>query len=403
MADFSYVAKNEDGRTQRGVLEAARAREAVARLWDRGYTVINVRPTFSVARLSDIRLGRRRVNQQSLALFCRQFATMIGAGVSILESLRILSRQQRKKDLRELLEEVAQDLEGGSTLSDAFAAREGAFPPILVNMVNAGEVGGILEEVFDRLATHFDKEAELNAKIRSATVYPKLVLAVAVAVVGFLVTCVIPQFGDMFRSMGATLPVLTLGMLGFSEIVRDNVFYILAGGLFAWLAVSAVCRVERVAFWLDKVKLRLPVFGELELKRCMARFARTQGTLLKSGVPILQSVEVVGDAIGNRYIGSILSEVQQSIRQGHSMALPMQASPVFPPMLAEMVSVGEETGSLEEMLFKAADFFEREVDIMVERFTALLEPVIVICLGGVVAFVLISMYMPIFEVIKLVQ
>ncbi len=341
--------------------------------------------------------GRGRVGLRDLGLFCRQFATMINAGVAILTSLNILTRQAGSRRLRTALAAVSRGIEQGSTLSDAFRAQPDAFPPILVNMASAGEAGGILEESFERLADHFEKEHAVSQKVKSAMTYPSIVSVVAVGVVAFMVVFVLPSFINIFAQMGAELPGPTLFVLAVSDFVRAYWYLLIAGLVLLIIGLGLYTQSPAGAYQLDALLLRVPVFGDVILKRSVSRFCRTLGTLLRSGVPLLVSLNVVERTVGNRPVAAAIVAAEDEIRAGRGIVEPLRASRLFPSMVLEMMAVGEETGSIDTMLLKVADFFDKDIDVTVGRLSSMVEPLIIVFVGGMVGFILISLIMPMFD------
>ncbi|MCL6450770.1 MAG: type II secretion system F family protein [Acetobacteraceae bacterium] len=407
MPRFRYRARDPVGRPVEGGLDAPNERSAVDALRAQGLLVTRLELDRDLGRLVAarrplVRRGRR-IRVRDLALFCRQFSTMIGAGVSIMSSLRILSRQTGDRRLRTSLEAVAHDLEAGETLSAAFRRRAGEFPAVMVNMVAAGEVGGILEEVFDRLSAHFEREDGVNQKVRSAMIYPSVVICLAVAVVVFMVTVVLPNYVAIFKEMGAVLPLPTRMLLGLSRALRVYWYLFLAFPAVAYLALRRLAATPGGKGLIERWLLRVPILGDLLAKLALARFSRTLGALLQSGVPILTALEVVERAVGSAVLGGAVRRAHDAVRAGHSVALPLRASGVVPPMVVEMVAVGEESGAMEAMLFKVADFYEREIDRLVGRITALLEPFVVLFLGVGVGFILVSIVMPMFQIFGMIR
>jgi len=421
---YRYRARTPQGKVMEGTIDARDEREAANTLRSRGFLVTSIQdnrlavsgPAGGAARRGPARRpaprrpastvgGRRRmfglrrgVGLKELALFCRQFSTMIEAGVSILVSLNILSRQMASKRMRLAVAEVKWAIEQGQALSDAFRARSDVFPPILVNMVNAGEAGGSLEQSFERLADHFEKEHAVAQKVKSAMAYPAIVSLVSVGVVVFMIVFVLPSFAGIFASIGAELPGPTKFILAMSNVIRAF-WYVFAGAIGLLLvSFKFIASTEGGAYALDALALRMPVLGDLTLKRAVSRFARTLGTLLRSGVPLLVGLAVVEQTVGNRPVAAAIVAAEDEIRAGRGIAEPLRASRLFPPMVLEMVAVGEETGATDQMLTKVADFYDKEIDAAVERLSSMIEPVIIVFLGGIVGFILLSMIMPMFDV-----
>ena len=420
MVLYRYRAKTPQGKTMEGTLEASDQREAAGLLRSRGLLVTSIAdnreaapparraPGPGVSRTvvlgaggppARLRLLRPRgLGLKELALFCRQFAVMTTAGVAILTSLNILTRQAASKRLHEALLQVAQGIERGQSLSEAFGARSDIFPSILINLVSAGEAGGILEESFERLADHFDKEYAVNQKVRSAMTYPVVVSVVALGVGIFMIVFILPTFVNLFMQMGATLPLPTRIIMGISEVFKTRWYLILGSLLLLVASFQAAAATPRGAYLLDALALKMPVFGGLVLRRAVCRFARTLGTLLKSGVPLLVCLSVVERTVGSRPIAAAISQAGEEIRAGRGIVEPLRASKLFPTMVLEMMAVGEETGAIDTMLSRVADFYDTEIDVTVQRLSAMIEPLIIVVIGGGVGLLLVSLIMPMFDV-----
>ena len=420
MVLYRYRAKTPQGKTMEGTLDASDQRELARLLRSRGLLATSIadnREAVPPARSASgpgasrsvvlgaggppakLRLLRPRgLGLKEMALFCRQFAVMITAGVAILTSLNILTRQAASKGLHQALVQVAQGIERGQSLSEAFAARSDVFPSILINLVSAGEAGGILEESFERLADHFDKEYAVNQKVRSAMTYPLVVSVVALGVGIFMIVFILPTFVNLFMQMGATLPLPTRIIMGISEVVKTR-WYLILGALALLVASFQVAAsTPRGAYALDAFALKMPVFGSLVLRRAVCRFARTLGTLLKSGVPLLVCLSVVERTVGSRPIAAAIAQAGEEIRAGRGIVEPLRASKLFPSMVMEMMAVGEETGAIDTMLSRVADFYDTEIDVTVQRLSAMIEPLIIVVVGGGVGLLLVSLIMPMFDV-----
>ncbi len=351
-----------------------------------------------VQRRRGLSLGGGGVGLRDLSLFCRQFATMINAGVAILTSLNILARQTASRRLRGALSDVSLSIERGQSLSDSFRSRSDVFPAIVVNMVSAGETGGILEECFDRLADHFEKESAVSQKVRSAMTYPIIVSIVAVGVLVFMVVFVLPSFMGIFSQIGGSLPPVTQAIMAVSDFLRVR-WYLPLGVLVVLAAgVKLYSGTPRGAYTLDSLALRLPIVGKVTLMRSVSRFSRTLGTLLRSGVPLLVALSVVERTVGNRPIAAAIIKAEDEIRAGRGIVEPLRASGLFPTMVLEMLAVGEETGAVDTMLSKVADFYDKEVDASVARLASMIEPLIMVFLGGMVGFILVAMVTPMFDI-----
>ncbi|MEW6723941.1 MAG: type II secretion system F family protein [Bacillota bacterium] len=403
MPHFRYSARDQRGERQSGVLESGDISEAAATLRARGLFIVELAESRDVGHLLRRELKRcserrRKVSLLDLAVFCRQFAAMYAARVPVVNALRVLGRQNQGKELGRLLEAVATDLEGGDTLAGSFTRHGSYLPEVFVNMMAAGEVGGVLEAALERLADHFEKEHRIAEKIRAATAYPKVVGVVAFIVIILMLAIVLPSFAQYFGQLGAELPAMTRALLSAGDFLKRHwwgIPLVLVLVRLAWWAVFL--RPDR-QLWLDGVKLRLPIFGELTYKRAVARFARTLSTLLQSGVPVLVSLEVAKKTLDNRYLGEAIGRCQQAVLEGESLAAPMRESGIFTPMFLEMIAVGEETGELEQMLAKVAGFYDEEVNTKADKMAQLLEPVIIVVLAVVVGGILLSIVVPMFDI-----
>lgn len=406
MATFAYKALDKAGTEVAGTLDADNERLALGRLRDMGYLPLEIREE-KVAKggILDTFLGifmRKRVRGKDIITFTRQLSTLIDSGLPLLRSLNVLGEQTESPNLKVQIKDIAQSVQGGSTFSDALAKHPRTFSNLYVNMIKAGEAGGVLEVVLARLAEFSEKEQAVRAKVRGAMVYPALVILVGVGVVLFLTIAIIPTFVSMFTEVNLTLPLPTRIMMAASNFLRGFWWMI----LLAILALVTIYRMwvkkERGRYHSDRIKLRIPILGDLMKKSAISRFARTLGTLITSGVPILQALLIVRDTAGNEVISRAMVAVHNSIREGESIAGPLGKSPVFPPMVVHMIAVGEETGALDNMLIKVSDAYDREVDTMVAALTSVLEPILILGMGIVVGFIVISMYLPIFQMSAMV-
>jgi type IV pilus assembly protein PilC len=398
MAIFKYSAKDNTGRLISGVIEADTDGMVIDRLRDMGFFITSLERTVERTDVFQAIQGLFGIGLKDLAIFSRQFSTMVNSGLSLVRTMSILEQQTTNRRLRVIIAAVRADVEAGRPLSDAMGRHPKAFSSLYVNMVKAGETGGVLDEVLDRVATYLEKEQALRAKIRSAMVYPLLLSAAALGGLFFMTIVILPQFENLFKELGGggTLPLPTQIAISISVGIRR--FWYLGIAATAGLVFLGRRYIQtadgRMRF--DRFKLKMPVMGELNRKIVVARFTRTLGTLIASGVPIMQSLEVVSKAIDNTVIGSAVDAVRASIREGQTIAIPLQFSGVFPPMVVQMAKVGEETGQLEQMLQKVADFYDVEVETTVASLTSLLEPLLIIFMGAVVGSMVIALYLPIF-------
>ncbi|MGH2372545.1 MAG: type II secretion system F family protein [bacterium] len=399
MAVFRYSAKDNTGRMIGGVIEADSDAMVVDRLRDMGFFITNLERTIERTDILQSVQGWMGIGLKDLAIFSRQFATMVNAGLSLVRTMSILEQQSSNKRLKEIIAQVRVDVEGGRPLSDAMGRHPKAFSSLYVNMVKAGETGGVLDEVLNRVATYMEKEQALRSKIRAAMVYPILLTAAAMGGLFFMTIVILPQFETLFREIGGsgTLPLPTQIAMATSVAIRRYWYVVLAVMAVTLYVLRRYLQTPGGRARYDRFKLKMPVIGELNRKIVVARFTRTLGTLIASGVPIMQSLEVVAKAIDNVVIGDAVDAVRASIREGQTIAIPLQFSGVFPPMVVQMAKVGEETGALEQMLQKVADFYDVEVETMVASLTSLLEPILIIVMGVVVGAMVISLYLPIFQ------
>ncbi|MBA7625453.1 Type II secretion system protein F [subsurface metagenome] len=401
MATFAYKALDKAGTEVAGTLDADNEGLALGRLRDMGYLPLEVREE-KVAKggILDTFLGifaGKRVKGKDIVTFTRQLSTLIDSGLPLLRSLNVLGEQTENPNLKVQIKDIGASVQGGSTFSDALAKHPRTFNKLYTNMIKAGEAGGVLEVVLARLAEFSEKDQAVRAKVKGAMVYPALVIMVGIGVVLFLTIAIIPTFVGMFEEVALTLPLPTRIMMVISDFLRGFWWV----NLLAILVLIAVYRMwvrkEGGRYQADKIKLRIPILGELVKKSALSRFARTLGTLITSGVPILQALLIVRDTAGNEVIARAMVAVHNSIREGESIAGPLGKSPVFPPMVVHMIAVGEETGALDNMLIKVSDAYDREVDTTVAALTSVLEPILILGMGLVVGFIVIAMYLPIFQ------
>lgn len=338
-----------------------------------------------------------RVAKRALAVFTRQFSTMLGAGLPLLTCLEILSKQTESAGLKTVLGEVRADVEGGLSLADALRRQPKVFDNLFVNMVESGETGGALDVILERLATYLEKTVALQRKIRGAMIYPVIISVVAVLAIAVLLIFVIPIFAKMYQGVGRELPALTQLVIKISDFMKIAALPLLIGLILLFTIIRRWHKTESGAKTMDPFILRLPVFGDLVRKQAIARFSRTLSTLLSSGVPIIDALEITAKSAGNWVIEDAILKARVSIKGGENIADPLSKTAVFPPMVTQMIAIGEASGGLDEMLKKVADFYDAEVDQAVENLTSALEPIIMVFLGGIVGFLVISMYLPIFQ------
>lgn len=402
---YEYAVRNKDGKIVKGRLEAPNEAAVAQRLRQMGTAPLSITEVATSglnAELNIPGLGDK-VTGKDLAVASRQLATMINAGLSILRSLTILAEQTENKKLAKTLFQVRSDVESGIALSVGLGKHPDIFPPLMVNMIKAGEVGGFLDEVLLSVADNFEKEVKLRAQIKSAMTYPVVVFVIAILATTGMLLFIVPIFAGMFDTLGGELPLPTQILVNLSEGLKFGGPFLLVGLIvFAWWWRRHK-NDEGVRSRLDPLKLKMPVFGPLFQKVAVARFTRNFGTMIKAGVPILQSLEIVGATSGNYVIERAAEDVRDSVRSGQSLTGPLNDHPVFPAMVVQMIAVGEDTGQLDEMLHKIAEFYDQEVEATTAQLTSLIEPLMIAFLGGIVGAMVIAMYMPIFSIFELIE
>ena len=404
-ATYEYKVRDHGGAVKSGSLDAESPAQVAAKLKSMGYAPISINQAGGTKLKKEITIPGfgKKVTLKDLAVFARQFATMVNAGLSLLRALNILTEQTENKELARVLAEVRNDIETGNSLSSGMAKHPDAFPPLMVNMCRAGEVGGFLDSVMLQIANNYEAEVKLKGKVKSAMTYPVVVLCIAViAVIGMLLF-IVPTFVGLFKTLGGQLPLPTRVLVALSTGLKVGIIpliIVVVVGLSVWKKVK---RKKEVRAIIDPLKLKLPVFGELFRKIALTRFARNLGTMMQSGVPILQSLDIVSETTGNIVLERATRAVQESVRTGESLSKPLMDHPVFPPMVVQMMAVGEETGALDTMLHKIAEFYDQEVESTTESLTALIEPLMIAFLGGIVGAMIVALYMPIFKIFDLIK
>jgi type IV pilus assembly protein PilC len=402
MADtFQYKVRDRTGNVTTGSLVADSEALVLARLREQGLTPLDVKR--EKRGIGQIEFGGKKVKLKQVALFSRQFATMVNSGLPILRAIGILSDQSDNKELARVLSEVRLDVEQGSSLSGAIGKHDHVFNNLYVSMVRAGETGGSLDSTLTALADMIEREVRLRGKIKSAMTYPIAVVALVVLIMSAMLLFVVPQFESIFSQLGGTLPLPTRGLLWLSETFKAYWYIVLGGAIAARFFFRRYKKTENGREVVDGLKLRAPVFGALFHKTALSRFSSTLAMLMKSGVPILQALEIVSETVNNKVVGKAITEVQVSVRDGESIAKPLLKYPVFPPMVVQMISVGEETGQVDLMLEKIAQFYDQEVEAAVDSLTSLIEPILIAVIGGCVGAAVVALYMPMFNIIKLIQ
>lgn len=402
---YSYKVKDKAGKLHDGEMQASSQSAVAKALRDRGFVPVRVEEKKSSTLQMEIKIPglSGRIKVKEVSIFSRQFATMINSGLSLLRSLTILAEQTPNRAFRDVILEVKADVEKGSSLSQALEKHPKVFPRIYSSMVKSGEVGGVLDETLERLAQTLESQVELRSQVKSAMMYPAAVFGLVIFIVIAMLLFVVPMFESMFADFGAELPLPTRMLMSLS-VIFTTYWYLAIGGTIGlvvgfkrWIATEG----GRSRF--DAIKLKMPIFGKLVHKTALARFAHTLAALTRTGVPILMAMDIVAETAGNAVVARAVHSVQASVKEGESIAEPLANHPVFPPMVVQMMAVGEETGALDTMLEKVGDFFDREVKTMVEGLTSLIEPLLVVILGATVGGMLLALYLPIFNVITLID
>ena len=396
MAVYVWEGKNRMGEVQKGEMEAA--------------NITTIQGNLNRMKISPIKIKKKpkdlfenvaflqpKVKEADVILFCRQFSTMIDAGLPIIQCLDILYSQQENKTFKKMLKEIKDSVEGGSTLAEALKKYPDQFNNLFVNMVSAGEAGGILDTILKRLSNYLEKAAKLKARVKGAMTYPIVTMLIAVVVVAVILVFVIPVFQEMFKDFGSELPVFTQLVVNVSNFVKSNILYLIGALVLFFYAVKRIYKTEKGRAAIDRYVLKLPVFGVLLRKVAVAKFTRTMGTMLASGVAILEALDIVARTAGNMTIEKAIYKVRTAIAEGRTMSDPLSESGVFPAMVCQMIAVGESTGALDAMLEKIADFYDEQVDQAVENLTSLIEPFMLVFLGVTIGGLVVAMYLPIFK------
>ena len=410
MPTFAYTAKAADGKKMTGTVEAENPNVLRQRLSQQGMTVQNVKPAKAAkAKAPTVGPGSKvgfldkfqRVSLGDLSIFCRQFSTMIDAGVSLVRCLDVLSEQSQSPKLRRIIADLRYEVESGNSLSKGMSKYPSVFSNLFVGLIRAGEVGGVLEEALQRLSVFLEKDVELRRKVKSALTYPIIVSVVALGIVLFLTIFIVPQFMKMFTDLGLKdFPAMTKALMDFSDFMVHKFYIVAAICVVVFIASKMFGRTKVGRRFFDRLKLKIPVFGKLNHKVALARFARTLATLLSSGVPILSAMETVAGTVANEIISDAILDARARVREGDVISEPLRKSKMFPPMVVQMIAIGQESGALDTMLSKIADFYDQEVDAAIAALTAAIEPVLIVFLGVTVGFIVIAMFMPLVGLIN---
>jgi len=413
MPTFTFVARDQLGQLQEGTAEAENAQILARRLRERGLWVQKVdaggasreekKAKAPGVALAPSRRKKRfgRVKSDDLTMFCRQFSTLIHAGVSMVRCLAVLEQQAESPNLKRIVRDISYNVEGGETLTRSLAQFPHVFSNLFVGLVHAGEVGGVLDQSLDRLATFLEEDLKLRRQVKSAMTYPTIVMVLAITIVIGLVTFIVPKFIQLFKDFGVPMPGPTQFLIDCSNFLTNPVNDLVLIGTIVTLVfgINRLKATKTGKHYYDKLLLRVPVFGKLNHRVALARFSRTMSTLMTSGVPILQALETVAGAVDNAVLSNAILDARAAVREGERLGEPLERSRMFPPIVVQMISIGEETGSLDEMLAKVADFYEAEVEAMLRSLTAALEPILIVFLGGIVGFIVVAMFLPLVNII----
>lgn len=401
MATFKYVAKNQESRSVTGKIAAESKAAVIEELRKRNLIIISINEVKDAVKKKSS-FQSKKVKADEIVIFSRQLATMVEAGIPIVQGLDALQEQVTQPMFKRTLGTIAEDISHGSSLSVSFSKHPAVFDTLFVNMVRVGETGGVLAQVLDRIALYMEKTLRLRRKVKAALIYPAVVVSMAVIITIVLLVKVVPTFAEIYESFDSELPALTQVLIQVSEILQHYLLYVV-GAIFA---VAFLLRqwhkTNRGALVIDGALLKLPVFGDLLRKVAISRFSRTLATLVQSGVPILESLDIVGKTIGNKVLEVVVDDVKNNVRSGESIAPPLSKSGVFPPMVTRMISIGEKSGQLEKMLLKISEFYDDQVDAAVDGLTSIIEPLIIGVLGIVIGFIVIALFMPIMNITQII-
>ncbi|MDD5135863.1 MAG: type II secretion system F family protein [Candidatus Omnitrophica bacterium] len=402
--NFKYAAKNKDGKNITGILDAADRTAAISTLRKQELIIVSLDAAKPESRFTlPFANRKKKIKIDDLVIFSRQLATMVDAGIPLVSALDILGEQIDNKTFSAVVQEIRSEVETGSSFSEALARHKAVFSQLFVNMVRAGETSGMLDEILDRVATYMEKTSALQRKVKAALVYPAVVTGMALSITLLLLLKVIPVFKGIFEGFGAQLPKPTLVLIMISDALQK--YFVICAAVIVGLVLLLIryIKTEKGRLKFDSLLLHLPVFGILFTKVAVSKFTRTLSTLIKSGVPILGALDIVGKTSGNKLVEKTIDTVRSNVREGESVAEPLARSKIFPPMVTRMVSVGEQTGELEKMLSKIADFYDEQVDAAVSSLTSMMEPFIIAFLGIVIGSIVICMFLPIFKITSIVS
>lgn len=401
MPTFKYTAKNEESKNVGGKISADSKEAVIAELRKRKLTILSIEETKSGASKSKP-FSSKKIKPDEIVIFTRQLATMVDAGIPILQSINALQDQTTHPGFKKTLSTVESDIQQGSSLSAAFAKHPAVFDTLFVSMVKVGETGGVLTAVLERVSSYMEKTLKLVRKVKSALIYPAVVVSMAIIITVILLVKVVPTFAGIYDSFDAELPAMTQTLIFISEMLKNYLIFVILGVVAIVISIVQWHKTEKGGLYLDGLVLRLPIFGELLKKVAISRFSRTLATLIQSGVPILESLDIVQSTIGNKVLERVVENVKNNVREGESIAAPLEKSSVFPTMVCRMIAIGEKSGQMEKMLLKISEFYDDQVDAAVEALTSIIEPLIIGVLGIVIGFIVIALFLPIISITNII-
>lgn len=401
MAKFQYKAKNMSGKVIEGIYDAPNRQNVVDMIKDKSFYPVEINEIIESKDLKELD-AFSKVTAKDLMVFCRQFSGILKAGVTLVQALKMLTEQTENPLLRNIIAEISADIQKGSSLSAAMAKHPKHLPPILIHMANAGEISGTLEDSLDTVAIHFEKNEAIRKKVKSAMTYPIIVIIVSVVVVAILLVFVVPTFTEIFENADTSLPGVTLALVAISDFLRKSWFVLILVAVIIGVLIKSYINTDDGRYAFDKCKFGMPILGKIQVKSAAANFSRTMTTLMSSGVGITEAIRISGQVVGNTYVIDKLKDIERKVSEGRGLYGPIKESGIFPPLLVNMVMLGEETGNLEDMLANTANYFEEEVDEETEKLTSMLEPLITVVLGLIVAFIVIAIALPMFDLSSVV-
>jgi len=401
MPTFKYTAKNKESKTVGGKIVAENQQAVIEELRKRNLIITSIKETKDISEKRSA-FQSKKVKPDEIVIFARQLATMVDAGIPILQGITALKDQVVHPVFKKVLSTVESDIQHGSSLSGAFAKHPQIFNTLFVNMVRVGESGGVLAQILDRIATYMEKTLKLQRKVKSALIYPSVVVSMAMIITIFLLVKVVPTFAGIYDSFDSELPAMTQLLINISDILKTNLLGVIGALIIAVFLLRRWYKTDKGSLMVDGMILKMPVFGELLRKVAISRFSRTLATLVQSGVPILESLDIVEKTIGNRVLEIVIQDVKANVREGESIATPLEKSGVFPPMVTRMIAIGEKSGQMEKMLLKISEFYDDQVDAAVEGLTSIIEPLIIGLLGIVIGFIVVALFLPIINITNMI-